>query len=307
MDTAELSLQVLDLHVLGAGSQGTVILATLPEVGRVAVKAFGGCDRYTDFASECRILQAVGEHPGVVRCIRVMPTLPGIALEPVVVPGSTTTSTLLGALQLNALTRSQVKQVLVDVARGLAHVHARGYVHQDVKLENILVDMGDGRDPGGAPRGLVCDFGCAIHVDAAPRPKMYGTLGYQAPEQFVPTVDRMYATSPATDVWGFGVVMLEALSLVSDDLFLVPLAVEEVLHSTQRWVVSALKDWTAQSEVELEGIRARAARSLRCAMMRHFGGADHPCWDLAARCFMDAPGDRCTMAEVADALWVSEV
>ena len=88
------------------------------------------------------------------------------------------------------------------LADALAHVHARGVVHRDVKPANVLLDT-DGR-----PR--LTDFGIARVVDATrvtATGAVVGTAAYMAPEQV-----RGEAVGPPADVYALGLVLLEAVT-----------------------------------------------------------------------------------------------
>jgi predicted Ser/Thr protein kinase len=93
--------------------------------------------------------------------------------------------------------------LLIGVARALAHAHAAGIIHRDVKPENILV----GKD------GIVrlTDFGIA-HVIGLESMTMTGTLigspQHMAPEQ----IDGSRDLDHRVDVWGFGTVLFMALA-----------------------------------------------------------------------------------------------
>ncbi|MCP4870658.1 MAG: protein kinase [Proteobacteria bacterium] len=68
----------------------------------------------------------------------------------------------------------------------LAHAHARGVVHRDIKLSNILLS-----GPGDARPGLkLSDFGAAhdLEIDESMPEEvlMVGTAYYTPPEQQVP-------------------------------------------------------------------------------------------------------------------------
>ena len=88
------------------------------------------------------------------------------------------------------------------LAAALAHVHARGIVHRDVKPGNVLLDE------AGGPR--LTDFGIARFVDATrvtATGVVQGTAAYMAPEQV-----RGETVGPAADVYALGLVLLEALT-----------------------------------------------------------------------------------------------
>jgi eukaryotic-like serine/threonine-protein kinase len=93
-------------------------------------------------------------------------------------------------------------KLLVQVARGMEHAHARGLVHRDLKPPNVLVTR------EGVAR--VSDFGIAKHLDRATRlteqGAMLGTIHYMAPEQ---CADSAHLDGRA-DVWSVGVMLFEA-------------------------------------------------------------------------------------------------
>ena len=92
--------------------------------------------------------------------------------------------------------------VATAVAEALAAAHAVGVIHRDVKPSNILL----GTD--GVVR--LMDFGIAADLDATTEltvEGVVGTLRYLAPERLLGD-----AATPATDVWGLGVVLIEMLT-----------------------------------------------------------------------------------------------
>jgi len=101
------------------------------------------------------------------------------------------------------LSLAQKLRLLLDVAAGLAHAHAAGVVHRDVKPGNLRV-LPDGRVK-------ILDFGIARDLAAGSvltgDDKAIGTLAYMAPEQA-----RGELPDARADVHGWGAVAYELLS-----------------------------------------------------------------------------------------------
>ncbi|MEO7094996.1 MAG: protein kinase, partial [Polyangiales bacterium] len=95
---------------------------------------------------------------------------------------------------------ARVRSVLVQLAEGLAFLHARGVIHRDVKPSNAIVVDGSVK---------LLDFGLALESrrreeDLARETRIVGTAAYLAPEY----VERL-VVSTQMDVYALGVLAFE--------------------------------------------------------------------------------------------------
>lgn len=73
---------------------------------------------------------------------------------------------------------ADTRRLLLELLEGLAHAHARGLVHLDLKPENVL--LASASPPAGV---RLADFGLARALSAGDRAVVAGTPAYMAPEQ----------------------------------------------------------------------------------------------------------------------------
>lgn len=182
---------------LGRGGAGTVFLADDLALGRkVALKVYhrrGRAER-TRLLVEARMAARL-EHPGVVRVFDLDEPLAAISMERVL-GGSVRQALTKGGLPL-----ARIVRVFHTTAEALAHIHAAGIVHRDVKPSNMLLRADD--------RVVLTDFGVACRAGEVPalgRGAGEGTLAYMPEEQRAGAAAR-----PTMDIHALGVSMMELL------------------------------------------------------------------------------------------------
>ncbi|NNF14990.1 MAG: protein kinase [Gemmatimonadetes bacterium] len=239
----DLSGYVVVDHI-GTGGMGEVYRALDTKLGRdVAIKLLpveyaDEEDAVRRLTQEARVLASLN-HPNIATlhgleadgefCFLVMELVPGETLE--------------DRLQRSPMGAEEVRAVFLQIAGGLVAAHSRSVVHRDLKPANIklpgnervkILDFGlakvlgaDSVDlaphatssltegPGDADRADAPEASFpfqALHSGQLPSPSrpgemMVGTPGYMSPEQaFGDPVDA------ATDLWGLGCCLYEALA-----------------------------------------------------------------------------------------------
>ena len=183
---------------IGSGSLGAVYAAHDEKLNRrVAIKVL---HRRADTAVRRRVLDearkaaALGD-PAIVTIFSVLDETdpPAIVME--LVEGFPLDRF---ATELNW---EQKARLLREVARGLAVAHQRGFIHRDLKPDNVLVG------PDMRPR--ILDFGLALSLEEASRQShgFEGTPLYASPEQV-----RGQILTTASDVFSFGSLMFKVLT-----------------------------------------------------------------------------------------------
>lgn len=198
--------------VLGSGGMGTVYLAVSAADGReVAVKvirpAAGTAGRQVErFLRESRVLAGL-EHRNIVGYLesgRADP-LVYLVMERVDGPDAGRFLDRSGPLPVAGAVR-----IACGLLAGLAHAHARGFVHRDVKPSNVLIGGG----PGVAKTVKVADFGLARAYDDCKlsgltmQGEVGGTPAFMAPEQ----VTHYRDVRPAADQYSAAATLYRLLT-----------------------------------------------------------------------------------------------
>jgi eukaryotic-like serine/threonine-protein kinase len=118
--------------------------------------------------------------------------------------------TLARLIAADALEDEEILEIGAALASALAHAHARGVIHRDIKPQNVLVPYaGEGADGAHAPAKLT-DFGGAALVGEEVLTRtgdVVGTLAYMAPEQ-----SEGREAGEQADLYSLALVLYEALT-----------------------------------------------------------------------------------------------
>ena len=192
-------------RVLGNGAMGEVYLGVDPSIGReVAIKtilpaAAQGGEAKERFAREARAA-GVLNHPNLVTIYEFGEDQGVLYIAMEYVKGHD----LDELISQQALTRSEILEVLAQVCDGLGFAHRQHIVHRDIKPTNVRVQR-DGR----RLHSKVMDFGVAkiSNSDMTATGMVMGTVSYMAPEYI-----RTGKPDPRSDLFAVGVMLYEALS-----------------------------------------------------------------------------------------------
>ncbi len=169
------------MEVIGRGGMGIVLKAYEPALGRVvALKVLAprlamSSNARRRFVREGRLAAALS-HDNIVTIHGVSETagLPFLVMQHVVGKSLQDRLDRVGALKL-----TEIIQIGMQTAAGLAAAHAEGLIHRDIKPANLLLEAESGRVK-------ITDFGLARMVDDSQLTQngvIAGTPAYMAPEQ----------------------------------------------------------------------------------------------------------------------------
>jgi len=190
-------------RVLGRGGMATVYLAVQESLGReVALKVLDpnqaqGKQFSERFLREARIVSHL-MHPNIVTVFDVGVHEGYHYLSMEYIAGRDLRDAC------GDISRKELIRIIKDVARALNFAAKKGYVHRDVKPENIMLHEGDGRV-------LLMDFGIARSYQTSHgltrAGSALGTPYYMSPEQ-----NKGLSADHRSDIYSLGVVFFHMLS-----------------------------------------------------------------------------------------------
>ncbi|KAK3221621.1 hypothetical protein Dsin_008646 [Dipteronia sinensis] len=191
-------------NILGAGGFGNVYKGKLGDGTMVAVKRLkdvAGTFGESQFRTELEMI-SLAVHRNLLRLIGYCATPNERLLVYPYMSNGSVASRLRGKPALDWNTR---KRIAIGAARGLLYLHEQcdpKIIHRDVKAANVLLD--------DFCEAVVGDFGLAKlldHADSHVTTAVRGTVGHIAPE-YLSTGQ----SSEKTDVFGFGILLLELIT-----------------------------------------------------------------------------------------------
>ena len=245
--------------LIGEGGMGQVYRATDTQLGRdVALKilpdAFAADpDRLARFQREAKVLASLN-HPNIAQIHGIEKSDDTQALVLELVEGPT----LADRIAKGPIPLDEALPIAKQIAEALEAAHEAGVIHRDLKPANIKV-----REDGTVK---VLDFGLAKAMDTTPggdpsqSPTLaaaatqagviMGTAAYMSPEQAAGK-----AVDKRSDIWSFGVILLEMLTGKA------PFTGETVSHVLAE-VLKSEPDWTLLPSDTPESILRLLRRSL---------------------------------------------
>ena len=184
------------ISCIGYGARSTIYAVSEKRTGQVyalkrVVRKSADDDRFLEQAEQEYAIASQFDHPALRRSVRMIRRRKMLKVAELFLLMELFDGQSLDVQRPPSL--SSLIKIFVQVAAGLGQVHRLGYVHADIKPNNILVNE--------KYVAKIIDFGqsCAI---GTVKTRIQGTPDYIAPEQ----VGRGPLT-PATDVFNFGATM----------------------------------------------------------------------------------------------------
>ena len=152
--------------------------------------------------TEIRLMRRVESHPGIVAICDAYEMNGSVHIVTDLLKGGD----MLTALEdRGSYSEDDARQVFKTLISALAHIHAAGVVHRDIKLENLVL-----AEPHDVSSVRLIDFGLAADLSGPPLHTVCGTPHFVAPEVIKSSSGDGYGRE--CDMWGAGVVLFQLLS-----------------------------------------------------------------------------------------------
>ncbi|KAM1959683.1 hypothetical protein FF1_005131 [Malus domestica] len=196
-----------DSNKLGEGGFGPVYKGVLSDGKEVAIKRLSSCSEQgsEEFTNEVRLLMKL-QHKNLVRLLGFCVEGKEKLLVYEYLPNSSLDVFLFDSEKRAQLDWSRRVNIISGIARGILYLHEDSrlqIIHRDLKASNVLLD--DDMNPKISDFGMARIF--AGSEGQANTTTIVGTYGYMAPEY---AMEGVYSVK--SDVYGFGVLLLEIIS-----------------------------------------------------------------------------------------------
>jgi serine/threonine protein kinase len=184
------------LRPLGSGSYGSVYLGEDVLSGaRVAVKVIPTKADEEELSSALNEVEALRQlkHPNIIEQYSVQEN----ASETRIVMRFAENGDLLHhTMAVGKHSEAKARRLFTQTLKAVAHAHKNGWIHRDIKLENILLD--------GSENALLADWGFACRWSPNTfLEESVGSIHYASPE----IVRGASYIGPEVDCWSLGVVL----------------------------------------------------------------------------------------------------
>ena len=249
----QLQLQTTESGSLGEGSFGKCIAATYMERHEVCVKIMKrGVMNEAHLLQEARVLTTVGDHKHIPYCFGVCRSNLMLVMSLHMLNGKPLT--LDAAIEVcgHVMQEGNGVKYLYQTASAIAYMHEKGYLHNDIKGNNIILDG----TQNGDIKAILIDYGKACHQTKAKRYNLTAEERQQHKvkyPQIAPDLrDGLVAQNVKTDTFALGRMINTICKLYR---------MLEELHE----VATSCLAYASQDRPELKEVSQALQASYRCA------------------------------------------